>query len=163
MKKTIEFDPSMGGKLESISMGEDGKIDLATALEKMDAMAYSLRKIQHDIEWDKSDYCFPLKKPTRVKAIVNGLATILFINGKKCVAKCHDEEFNVTKGVLVCISKYLGVTHSRIKSILKTRGLANSQDAELCLLWDIADRGGFDSDVIKTIEAQIEKNSNNLD
>ena len=136
---------------------------LATALEKMDAMAHSLRKIQHDTKLGEDGYCFPLKNPTQVKAIVNGPATILFINGKKCVAKCHDEEFNVTKGVLVCVAKYFGVTYSRIKSILKMRGLAKSQDAELCLLWDIAERFEFDYDVIKSIEAQIEKNSNNLD
>lgn len=92
---------------------------------------------------------FKEKTPTLAKVIVNGPATVLFIEGKKYVAKCHDEEFDVTKGVLVCIAKYMGVTHSRIKAILKRRGLANSQDAELCLLWDIADRGGFCDGVIQ--------------
>lgn len=82
------------------------------------------------------------------RVIVNGPATILFVGGRKYVAKCHDEAFDIKKGILVCVAKHLGVTHSRIKAILKRRGLANSQDAELCLLWDIADREGFDEEVI---------------
>lgn len=86
---------------------------------------------------------------TWAKVIVNGPATVLFIEGKKYVAKCHDEPFDITKGILVCIVKYSGFSYSHIKSWLKQHGLEGSQDAELCHLWDISEAMGFSKEDIK--------------
>lgn len=75
---------------------------------------------------------------TITKVIFNNPATIVFFGNDKVVSKCHDEQFDEKKGLLMCIAKAHGCTHSHLKAILKQRGLAGNQDAELCLLYDIA-------------------------
>ena len=54
----------------------------------------------------------------------------------------------------MCIAKGNGICHSKIKSKLKRMGLKESQDAELCLLYEIAEHFGFK---IADIETIIEK------
>lgn len=92
------------------------------------------------------------KKIARV--IFNEPATIVFWdNATKTVSKCYDEEYDKKKGLLMCIAKAHGCTHSHIKAVLKCRGLKGSQDAELCLLYDIADRNGYyASDIDNIVE-----------
>lgn len=88
------------------------------------------------------------------KVIFNDPATIVFFGDVKIVSKCHDEEFDEKKGLLMCIAKAHGCSHSHLKAILKQRGLVGSQDAELCLLYDIADKHGYD---VKEINRLIKK------
>ena len=86
------------------------------------------------------------------RVIFNEPATIVFWgNGEKTVSKCYDEQYNKKKGLLMCIAKAHGCTHSHIKAVLKRRGLKDSQDAELCLLYDIADRNGYFANDIDNI------------
>lgn len=59
---------------------------------------------------------FPRKK---YKIIFNDPATILFVNGKKYVAKAHDEEFDCEKGALVCLMKSFGISHLDLKRMIK--------------------------------------------
>lgn len=59
---------------------------------------------------------FPRNK---YKIIFNNPATILFVNGKKYVAKAHDEEFDCEKGVLVCLMKSFGISHLDLKRMIK--------------------------------------------
>ena len=91
---------------------------------------------------------------TITKVIFNDPATIVFFGDDKIVSKCHEEQFDEKKGLLMCIAKAHGCTHSHLKAILKQRGLAGSQDAELCLLYDIAGKYfyGFEK-----IEELVEK------
>lgn len=66
--------------------------------------------------------------------IFNDPATILFMNGKKFVSKCHDEPFSETKGLLMCLAKAYGCTHSKIKAKLKRRGMEGNQTAIMLAL-----------------------------
>ena len=85
--------------------------------------------------------------------IFNEPATILFMNGKKFISKCHDEPFSETKGLLMCLAKAYGYTHSKIKAKLKRRGMEGNQTAELCLLYDIAEKNGYsESEIDKLVE-----------
>lgn len=59
------------------------------------------------------------KKVNNYKFIFNDPATILFVNGKKYVAKAHDEEFDCEKGVLVCLMKSFGISHLDLKRMIK--------------------------------------------
>ena len=54
-----------------------------------------------------------------IKLIFNDPATILFVNGKKYVAKAHDEEFDCEKGALVCLMKSFGISHLDLKRMIK--------------------------------------------
>jgi len=53
------------------------------------------------------------------KVIFNPPATIVYVNGKKYVSKVHDEEFDEEKGVLMCLAKAQGITHSELKRLIK--------------------------------------------
>lgn len=89
------------------------------------------------------------------RVIFNKPATIVFwCDGTKTVSKCYDEDYNQKKGLLMCIAKGNGICHSKIKSKLKRMGLKDSQDAELCLLYEIAEHFGFK---IADIETIVEK------
>lgn len=59
------------------------------------------------------------KKVNNYKFIFNDPATILFVNGKKYVAKAHDEEFDCEKGALVCLMKSFGISHLDLKRMIK--------------------------------------------
>ena len=50
--------------------------------------------------------------------IFNPPATILIINGKKYVAKAHEEEFDEEKGLLMCLAKANGYSHLDIKKMI---------------------------------------------
>lgn len=59
-----------------------------------------------------------LKKQQQV--IFNGDATILIDSNKnKYISKVHEEQFDEEKGLLMCIAKSAGYTHSDIKRLLK--------------------------------------------
>ena len=59
------------------------------------------------------------KKVNNYKFIFNDPATILFVNGKKYIAKAHDEEFDCEIGVLVCLMKSFGISHLDLKRMIK--------------------------------------------
>ena len=103
-----------------------------------------------------------LYRKTITRVIFNEPATIVFWgDGIKTVSKCYDEEYDKKKGLLMCIAKAHGCTHSHIKATLKRRGLRGSQDAELCLLYDIADRNGYyASDIDNIVEKYTQKKEN---
>lgn len=94
-----------------------------------------------------------MKKETcQFKVMWKGTATILFRNGKRVsVSKVHGEDFDKTKGLLMCIWK-MKFTHSNMKSTLKRRKLEGSQDAELAILYERAYMiSHLDDDAIKRI------------
>jgi hypothetical protein len=101
-----------------------------------------------------------------IKPIIHGRiifsdpATIFIdrYNGVKIVSKVHDEKYDRKKGLLMCLAK-IKYTYSSIKDILSTRGMGNSQEAELCLLYDIAFfELGFSAERIdKIVSESIEK------
>lgn len=52
------------------------------------------------------------------KVIYNKPATILYANGKKYISKAHCEDFDKEKGLLMCLAKASGFTHTQIKRII---------------------------------------------
>lgn len=101
--------------------------------------------------------CHSFGHRTIKRVIFNEPATIVFWgDGTKTVSKCYDEEYNKKKGLLMCIAKGNGICHSKIKSKLKRMGLKDSQDAELCLLYEIAEHFRFK---IADIETIVEKHT----
>ena len=53
------------------------------------------------------------------KVIFNGDTTIFIKDDKKYISKVHEEEFDEEKGLLMCIAKSAGYTHSELKRLLK--------------------------------------------
>ncbi|MGN0804383.1 MAG: hypothetical protein ACI4MS_03265 [Candidatus Coproplasma sp.] len=60
-----------------------------------------------------------LAKNMEMKVIFNPPATILIVGDKKFVSKVHNEEFDEEKGLLMCLAKANGITHLKLKRILK--------------------------------------------
>ena len=52
------------------------------------------------------------------KVIIRKPVVVAFINGKKYVAKCTEEEFDEEKGLMVCLMKYLGINYHRLQEVL---------------------------------------------
>lgn len=65
--------------------------------------------------------CFDLVKESKKgKVLVSNQATILFDeDGKKYVSKCSGEEFDLEKGIMMCLCKKHGHTYEDIKKLLK--------------------------------------------
>lgn len=59
-------------------------------------------------------------KIREMRVIFNNPTTILIVNGKKYIAKAHDEEFDEEKGLLMCLAKASGYTHANLKALLKS-------------------------------------------
>ena len=53
------------------------------------------------------------------KVIFNPPATIVYVNGNKYVSKVHEEGFDEEKGLLMCLAKAQGITHSELKRLIK--------------------------------------------
>lgn len=62
------------------------------------------------------------------KVIFNDPATILFVDGKKYIAKAHDEEFDCEKGVLVCLMKSFGISHLDLKRMIKSAKVQSKRE-----------------------------------
>ena len=66
----------------------------------------------------------PAKEPTStfggIKVLFNDPATIMWVNGKKYVAKAHNEPFDEEKGLLMCLCKAHGISHRDIQRMLKS-------------------------------------------
>lgn len=76
-------------------------------------MYYNTRKSIFDI-------LFNAKKNKDVKVIFNGKATIVYIEGKKYVQKCtNDDYFDAEKGVLLAIAKDNGYSYKDIQKYVK--------------------------------------------
>ena len=66
----------------------------------------------------------PAKEPAStfggIKVLFNDPATIMWVNGKKFVAKAHNEPFDEEKGLLMCLCKAHGISHRDIQRMLKS-------------------------------------------
>lgn len=66
----------------------------------------------------------PAKEPAStfggIKVLFNDPATIMWVNGKKYVAKAHNEPFDEEKGLLMCLCKAHGISHRDIQRMLKS-------------------------------------------
>ena len=60
----------------------------------------------------------PSDNSDNVRVIFNDPATIVWIKGKKYVAKAHNEPFDEEKGLLMCLAKASGYKHSQLKKML---------------------------------------------
>lgn len=61
---------------------------------------------------------FTLKEPKN-EVIFNNPVTILYYKGKKYISKAHEEEFDEEKGLLMCLAKAQGISHSELKRMIK--------------------------------------------
>ena len=59
-----------------------------------------------------------LARKHQAQLIFNPPATILIINGKKYVAKAHEEEFDEEKGLLMCLAQANGYEYEDIKRLI---------------------------------------------
>lgn len=55
----------------------------------------------------------------KVKIISNPPATILIVGDVKVVVKAHDEPYDLEKGIAMAITKYIGMTRSDMKRLIK--------------------------------------------
>lgn len=60
------------------------------------------------------------QKEDEFRVVFNDPATILWVNGKKYVSKAHNEEFDEEKGLLMCLAKANGISHLKLKKLLKS-------------------------------------------
>lgn len=67
-------------------------------------------------------------KINKYEVIFNDPATILFVDGKKYIAKAHDEEFDCEKGVLVCLMKSFGISHLDLKRMIKSAKVQSKRE-----------------------------------
>lgn len=44
----------------------------------------------------------------------------MFLDGKKYISKCHNEPFDEEKGLLMCPAKANGISHLKLKQLIKT-------------------------------------------
>lgn len=54
-----------------------------------------------------------------LKIIINGPATIVISGGKKTIVKCHEEMFDIEKGIAMALLKHAGVTRSQFLKLVK--------------------------------------------
>ena len=63
------------------------------------------------------------------KVIFNDKATILFLNGKKYIAKCDEEDtYDKEKGLLLCLAKSIGYGYDAIKKMIENAKDYNKKD-----------------------------------
>ncbi|MBP3708317.1 MAG: hypothetical protein J6J36_06895 [Clostridia bacterium] len=61
------------------------------------------------------------KQNNDIQVIISDPAVVLYIHGKKFVAKCHPEDkFNEQVGLMMCFAKAFGVNFHKIQELLKT-------------------------------------------
>lgn len=90
--------------------------------------------------------------PNIEKIIVNGTRTIMFYeDGRKIISNVHDEEFDAEKGIMMCIVKGRGVTHSSIRKLMKA---CDGHD-EKGLLKYLVKNIGYDDKKIKELVKSI--------
>jgi len=58
-------------------------------------------------------------QPKKIRVMFNPPATILWIGNEKYISKAHDEEFDEEKGLLMCLAKAAGISHLKLKKLLK--------------------------------------------
>lgn len=67
-----------------------------------------------------SGYFELMKRPRTNYVLVSNQATIFFDeNGEKYVSKCSNEEFDLEKGIMMCLCKKHGYTYQDIRRLLK--------------------------------------------
>lgn len=108
-------------RLESISMtptrfGEIGKCEIVLTGNEIDYInSYSMYGKEVTLTKDLTNTA----KFSRFEVIFNKPTTILKYNGKTYISRPHNEEFDEEKGVLMCLVKALGISHSDLKRIIK--------------------------------------------
>lgn len=71
-------------------------------------------------EWVWTDDMFEPVNKISNKVIFRDKATILFLNGKKYVAKCDKEDtFDKEKGLLLCLAKSIGYGYKDIQKMIE--------------------------------------------
>lgn len=60
-----------------------------------------------------------ISEMANAKVIFNPPATILILGDVKYVSKAHDEPFDEEKGLLMCLAKANGITHSELRRMIK--------------------------------------------
>lgn len=100
-----------------------------------DSLRYAMENAVTKQILDTTPRCIPLGTTLKVngtlrfdtvdkirgmRVIFNNPTTILIVNGKKYIAKAHDEEFDEEKGLLMCLAKASGYTHANLKALLKS-------------------------------------------
>ncbi|EGS29628.1 hypothetical protein HMPREF9130_1213 [Peptoniphilus sp. oral taxon 375 str. F0436] len=68
----------------------------------------------------------PILKP-KMRVIVNGPATVLYVGEEKTVVKVHDENFDLEKGIAMAILKHCGFKRSTMRKLMEN---AEIQDME---------------------------------
>lgn len=58
-------------------------------------------------------------KTDDIRVIFNDPATILIIGNRKYISKAHNEDFDEEKGLLMCLAKANGISHAKLKVLLK--------------------------------------------
>lgn len=103
--------------------------------------------------------------PNIERIIVNGTCTImLYEDGRKITSNVHDEEFDAEKGIMMCIVKGRGVTHSSIRKLMKACDGHNEKGLLKYLVKNI----GYDDKKIKELVKSIKyqgmkpKNANKI-
>lgn len=69
----------------------------------------------------------PRLSAKNMRVIFSNPATILFVDGKKYVAKAHNEEFDEEKGLLMCLAKAAGISHLDLNRLLKKAARPNDK------------------------------------
>lgn len=103
--------------------------------------------------------------PNIERIVVNGTCTIMFYeDGRKITSNVHDEEFDAEKGIMMCIVKGRGVTHSSIRKLMKACDGHNEKGLLKYLVKNI----GYDDKKIKELVKSIKyqgmkpKNANKI-
>lgn len=118
----IEYNRLIDDECELITIKHDGLNTLVLIRTPLEEKFIEKLKNKGDKKMIQEEFDinymgkFPRKE---YKIIFNDPATILFVNGKKYVAKAHDEEFDCEKGALVCLMKSFGISHLDLKRMIK--------------------------------------------
>lgn len=95
------------------------------------------------------------------KIIVNGTCTIMFFkDGRKITANVHDEEFDAEKGILMCIVKAHGITHSSIRKLMEVCDGHDEKGLLMYLIKKIGYKPNEIKELVKSIKYQGMKPKN---
>lgn len=81
----------------------------------------SKSRLNNEEQYELSPDCFDLVKESKKgKVLVSNQATIIFDeDGKKYVSKCSGEDFDLEKGIMMCLCKKHGYTYEDIRKFIK--------------------------------------------
>ena len=85
----------------------------------------ALAKVMQDVN------AVPIQKP-KIRVMVNGPATVLYVGEEKTVVKVHDEDFDLEKGIAMAILKHCGFKRSTMKKLMED---AEIQDGGKLIEW----------------------------